>query len=341
MIYFLLSLVLASNTNIESDFVDIECDNDYLSELNEYEYLKEYDSFIESYNRHYDNNEYWERYYIFKDNLIHINDINSQNKSYKLGINNFTDLSHLEFQNLYNKLSINIDKLNNTHNYKYINGDIPLNIDWRASNMVTDVKDQGQCGSCWAFSAIGAIEGQHSKNTSKLVSLSEQDLVDCVNSSYNCMGCDGGWPDKAMQYVIDNHGVDNESSYPYKGVDNSCNYNNSYNSANISRVVLLPSGNMTTLYNALGHIGPLSVALDAEYDFQLYKSGIFESTKCSKSQLDHAVLAVGYGISADGKKYLIIKNSWNTIWGMDGYIYYSADIDNMCGIASHVSYPIV
>ena len=100
MIYFLLSLVLASNTNIESDFVDIECDNDYLSELNEYEYLKEYDSFIESYNRHYDNNEYWERYYIFKYNLIHINDINSQNKSYKLGINNFTDLSHLEFQNL-------------------------------------------------------------------------------------------------------------------------------------------------------------------------------------------------------------------------------------------------
>ena len=89
MIYFLLSIFLASyiHTNIESD-ISIECDNDYLTELNEYEYLKEYDNFIESYNRHYDNNEYWERYYIFKENLIHINDINSQNKSYKLGINN-------------------------------------------------------------------------------------------------------------------------------------------------------------------------------------------------------------------------------------------------------------
>ena len=198
---------------------------------------------------------------------------------------------------------------------------------------------KSQCGSCWAFSAVGAIEGQHAKNTSNLVSLSEQNLVDCVNISYDCDGCGGGWPDKAMDYVIDNKGIDSESSYPYIGNDNLCNYTSNNSGANISKVILLPAGNMTTLYNALANIGPLSVALDAEYDFQLYKSGIFETTECSNTQLDHAVLAVGYGRTVNGSEYLIIKNSWNTIWGMDGYMYYSTNIDNMCGIAQHVSYP--
>ena len=98
---------------------------------------------------------------------------------------------------------------------------------------------------------------------------------------------------------------------------------------------------MTTLYDALAKIGPISVALDAEGDFQMYSSGIFSSKECSQTYLDHAVLAVEYGVSIDGHKYLIIKNSWGTSWGMDGYIYFSADIDNMCGIAQHGSYPIV
>ena len=172
------------------------------------------------------------------------------------------------------------------------------------------------------------------------VGISEQNLVDCA-TNYSCMGCDGGWPDKAMQYVIDNKGLDTESSYPYQGTDNDCQYNKSMVGATIHNYTMLPAGNMSVLYEAIATVGPISVALDAEYDFQMYSSGIFESTACSSEQLDHAVLAVGYGVSASGKKYLIIKNSWDTVWGMDGYIYFSTDIDDMCGISQHSSYPIV
>lgn len=310
-----------------------------------FNYLDSFDQFISDFKRTYNNSEYWYRYNIFEKNMEYINYSNNyKNNSYKLGVNNFTDLTFDEFSQTYLRLKINIPPahIENSfvlNNFIDNNKPIPKNIDWRASGVVTNVKDQGQCGSCWAFSAIGAIEGQHSKKYGTLVSLSEQNLVDC-SSDYGCDGCGGGWPDNAMQYVIDNGGVDTESSYPYTAQDGSCSFNNITIGAKIHDVVRLPSGNMSSLYKALGHIGPISVALDAEYDFQLYKSGIFNSTECSQTQLDHAVLAVGYGVSAENHRFLIIKNSWGSSWGMDGYIYFSADVDNMCGIAQHCTYPV-
>ena len=144
-----------------------------------------------------------------------------------------------------------------------------------------------------------------------------------------------------MDYVLNNSGIDTESSYPYNADDGTCSYNKSNDGANITGVVKLPVGNMIALYDALAFVGPISVALDAEGDFQMYSSGIFTSTECSSDMLDHAVLAVGYGVSANGTKYLMIKNSWGTNWGMDGYIYFSRDIDNMCGIATDATYPLV
>jgi len=304
-----------------------------------FKYKSNFDTYLDHYNKHYNDSDYWYRYNIYEKNMDYILERNNNLTSYKLGENNFTDMSTIEFNNKYLKYKMIINQ-SVVSNYNNSNKNLPNSIDWRSNGIVTNVKDQGQCGSCWAFSAVGTLEGQWAKNTSKLVSLSEQNLVDCAGN-YSCDGCEGGWPDKALKYIIDN-GIDTEASYPYQAVDDpQCLYNTSYSGANMTKVVMLPTGNMSSLYDALGNIGPISVALDAEGDFQMYKSGIFNSTSCSTTMLDHAVLAVGYGISPSNHSYLIIKNSWGSGWGMDGYIYFSTEIDNMCGIAQHCSFPIV
>lgn len=311
-------------------------------------YVIEFKNYVKQYGKIYNKSEYDKRYTIFSNNMDYISFSNKNtSKTYKLGINKFTDLTRKEFNHKYLNLKINISDYNSRphhhqhiHNHTSQNKTIPTSMDWRASGIVTDVKDQGQCGSCWAFSAVGAIEGQHALNTSQLVSLSEQNLVDCA-TNYSCDGCGGGFPDDAMEYVLNNSGIDTEASYTYNADDGTCSYNKSNDGANISGIVRLPKNNMTTLYDALATVGPISVALDAEGDFQMYSSGVFTSTECSSDMLDHAVLAIGYGVTANGTKYLMIKNSWGADWGMDGYIYFSAEIDNMCGIASYASYPLV
>jgi len=300
-----------------------------------------YIRYLEEYPRTYSTPEFWYRLNVFVENNRYINDHNGNlTHSYQLGWNNFTDMERDEFRNARLNTVMHVEPHKCVGYCHNVSHSIPNSIDWRANGVVSDVKDQGQCGSCWAFSAVGAIEGQHALSTGSLVSLSEQNLVDCA-TNYSCDGCEGGWPDKAMEYVIHNGGVDTEASYPYEGMDESCVYNKSTLGANISRVVQIEYGNMRALYDALGSVGPISVAIDAESDFQFYSSGIFKSTDCSKTMLDHAVLAVGYGVTLKNEKYIMIKNSWGSSWGMDGYIYFSADIDNMCGIATNASYPLV
>lgn len=301
-----------------------------------YQMNSSFNDFMLNCNKTYHISNWAYRRDIFYRNLNYINNHNLQNKSFKMKMNCFGDLTSEEFASTVLmrpiKTEINLNMTNQTSN-------ITSNIDWRSMGVVTNVKDQQQCGSCWAFSAIGSIEGQHALN-GNLVSLSEQNLVDC-SYDYGNEGCDGGWPEAAMRYVINNSGVDTEKNYPYTASDGSCAYNKSYSGANISKTVNITQGNVTMLLDSIKNIGPISVAIDAESDFQFYSSGIFESTDCSAEFLDHAVLAVGFGIAPNNKTYYIIKNSWGTTWGMDGYIYFSADIPNMCGIAQVASYPLV
>ncbi|KAM3289769.1 hypothetical protein P3S67_018058 [Capsicum chacoense] len=195
-------------------------------------------------------------------------------------------------------------------------------MDWRKKGAVTGIKDQGQCGCCWAFSVAAATEGINKIKTGKLISLSEQELVDCDTSSN--MGCEGALMDDAFKFIIKNHGLTTESNYPYEETDGTCKTGKESNHA----------AKITTNQ-------PVSVAINASAsDFQFYSSGVF--TRECGTELDHGVTAVGYGETSDGTEYWLVKNSWGTGWGENGYIRMQRNIDaeeGLCGIAMQASYP--
>ncbi|KAI9120031.1 hypothetical protein K1719_009000 [Acacia pycnantha] len=226
-----------------------------------------------------------------------------------------------------------------TPSFKYENvTDVPSSVDWRQQGAVTPIKNQGECGCCWAFSAVAATEGIIKLSTGKLISLSEQELVDCDTGVDQ--GCEGGLMDDAFKFIIKNNGINSEADYPYKGVDGSCNANEEGDHvASIKGYEDVPANSEQALQKAVVN-QPVSVAIDASgSDFQFYKSGIF--TGSCGTELDHGVTVVGYGVS-DNTEYWLVKNSWGTEWGEEGYIRMQRNVDaqeGLCGIAMQASYP--
>lgn len=283
------------------------------------------------------------RFEIFKANLQLIEAFNSQNHKFKLGANQFADLTNEEFKarNGFKLPSSKPTRLMASKRFRYENvSAVPASIDWRKKGAVTPVKDQGQCGCCWAFSAVAAMEGLNKLSTGKLISLSEQELVDCDVMGED-EGCSGGLMDDAFEFIITNKGLTTETNYPYQGTDDTCNAKKAIShAATIKSYEDVPANSEAGLLKAVAN-QPVSIAIDAGgYTFQLYSSGVF--TGDCGTDLDHGVTAVGYGTANDGTKYWLVKNSWGSSWGENGYIRMERDVkakEGLCGLAMEASYP--
>lgn len=292
-----------------------------------------------------DSAEEMERRMVWEENLkrisMHNLDHSLGKKGFRLGMNKYGDLRLHEVRATMNGYKTsNLTKSQGSTFLTPNNVQLPDEVDWRTKGYVTPIKDQGQCGSCWAFSTTGSLEGQTFKKTSKLISLSEQNLVDCSSAEGN-MGCNGGLMDQGFQYVIDNGGIDSEECYPYEAMDEKCHYKKSCDSAEVTGFTDVTSGDEQALKEAVATVGPISVAIDASHQsFQLYESGVYDEPECSSTELDHGVLVVGYG-TENGQDYWLVKNSWGTSWGLEGYIKMSRNRNNQCGIATSASYPLV
>ena len=347
---FLTSVL--SQTSLRGSFVsfDVSSTADSLPfeyRNNEIFYWKEFSNFQERFNKRYSSlQELEKRFDLFKENILDILAHNSQiNQNFTLGINQFSDLSSEEFKSTYVGSYKQQVGAYGCKSFSSSATSSPDSIDWRNKNAVTSVKDQGQCGSCWTFSSTGAIEGAWAISTGKLVDLSEQEFVDCANGiTYGSYGCNGGSMDGAFKFAIAS-GQCSLASYPYtSGVtlkSGTCQKCTAV--AHITSCSDVKPNDQVSLKAAVAK-QPVSIALSADTRyFQSYSGGILDTPLCYTS-LDHGVLIVGYG-EENGIKYWLVKNSWGTSWGVNGYIKIarseSTNDAGICGIAMDPSFPIV
>ncbi|CAJ0948607.1 unnamed protein product, partial [Mesorhabditis belari] len=281
------------------------------------------------------------RYFLRAYRAIHKQNDYGMEKGLRLDFNQFSDFNEEEMsKRLGYKMSrvqlVQIKKEGNVW-AEPMNVKVPDAIDWRDKGYVTDVKNQGQCGSCYAFSATGALEGQVKRMTGKLFELSEQNIVDC-SSNYGNDGCDGGLMSYAYKYIAANGGIDTEDSYPYEAAKETCSFNNDTIGADDSGYTVIKSGDEEALKLAVATMGPIAVAIEVTKSFFHYSEGVYYDKKCSH-ELNHGVLVVGYGTEEDGGDYWIVKNSWGKEWGNEGYIWMARNRENNCGIADMPIFP--
>ncbi|XP_063707481.1 putative cysteine proteinase CG12163 isoform X2 [Culicoides brevitarsis] len=292
-----------------------------------------------------DNDEHERRYKIFKQNLYKIEQLNRMEQgTAKYGITDFADLTKEEYMQR-TGLRVPEDHENRVKNPMadiMTDLELPEEYDWRKKQVVSEVKNQGSCGSCWAFSAVGNIEGQHAIKYGKLESYSEQELVDCDNTDH---GCGGGYMDDAFKAIENLGGIELESEYPYSAHREKCEFDSSKVHARVKGAVDLPK-NETAIAQFLVQNGPISVGLNAAA-MQFYRGGVSKPWKilCAAKKIDHGVLLVGYGTASYPRfnktlPYWIIKNSWGPKWGEQGY-YRLWRGDNRCGIAEMASSAVI
>jgi len=300
------------------------------ADLTQDRYHDAFTTFIKKYQKSYPIEEVFARFTVFKANMMTIEEHNAQGHSWTMGVNEFTDMSPKEFKDTYTGLlpiEMSTEPAENVQQAEV------TAIDWTTKNAVTGVKNQGQCGSCWAFSTTGAIEGAVAISKGRLTSLSEQELVDCAGSSGN-QGCNGGLMNSAFSWVQSNGGLCGESAYPYKARGGTCQ--KSCSSVSTISGHKSVSRSEAALGSALAG-RPIAIAIEADQRaFQYYKSGVMDGT-CGQ-RLDHGVLLVGQGTDS-GKDYWKVKNSWGSSWGESGYIRLVQG-KNQCGLTNEASYPI-
>jgi len=308
----------------------------FAAAVDESVYQDAFVNWMVQFDKSYAPEEFFYKYNVFKANFDYVAAHNAANHTWDVELNKFADLTSAEFKIMYNgyrpelrrgERKVTLDDLR-------VNAYPSGSLDWVSKGAVTGVKDQGQCGSCWAFSSTGSIEGAVFLKHGHLTSLSEQQLVDCSTAQGNA-GCNGGLMDSAFRYVQAN-GLCTESAYPYTAKNGVCK-SSSCTPSTDSKITGYKD--VTHTENALGaavDITPVSVAIEADQSgFQLYKSGVFCGT-CG-TNLDHGVLAVGYGDEGT-TAYWKVKNSWGTSWGESGYIRMCRN-SNKCGISNEPSYP--